>query len=169
MVRVRHGDAVWEEIKDRAGVSSLSFISNEPYPDEMTYKLVGAASEILKQPASALLEAFGEYWVLHTSQESYPDLMRMAGKSLPEYLQNLNHLHTRVEMIFPKLKPPRFECTDVGPRSLLLHHRTHREGMAPFTIGLVKGLGTMFGTPAKVTLVRERGKGSDHDVFEVSW
>ena len=33
MLRARHGDAAWERIKARAGVTSLGFISNEPYPD----------------------------------------------------------------------------------------------------------------------------------------
>jgi len=169
MVRSLHGDAVWEDIKARAGVTTISFVSNEPYDDEITYKLVGAASEVLKAPAEQILEAFGEYWVLETARGSYPDLMAATGQTLPVFLMNLNKLHVRVGMIFPKLQPPSFVCTDVQEKSLRLHHHTHRGGLAPFTIGLVKGLGKLLGTPATVSLVESREKGADHDVFAVSW
>lgn len=33
-------------------------------------------------------------------------------------------------------------------KSLLLHYYTHREGLAHFVVGLVRGLGKMFKTPA---------------------
>jgi two-component system chemotaxis sensor kinase CheA len=36
-------------------------------PDEVTYKLVGAASEVLGIPPNQVLEAFGEYWIIYGS------------------------------------------------------------------------------------------------------
>jgi hypothetical protein len=169
MVCTHYGERTWEEIKARAGVDVDVFMSNEAYPDQMTYALVGAASEVLAVPANKILEAFGEHWVLHTAQDGYGGLMRAAGKSLPEFLVNLPNFHTRVAMIFPKLQPPRFECTDVTAASLKLHYYTHREGLAPFVVGLMQGLGKMFGTPITVRPLESRGTGADHDVFEVSW
>ena len=41
------GEDKWELIKSKAGVDVDVFISNESYPDSMTYDLVGAASEVL--------------------------------------------------------------------------------------------------------------------------
>ena len=72
-------------------------------------------------------------------------------------------------MIFPQLKPPRFECTDVGANSLHLHYFTHRPGLAAFVVGLMQGLGKMFGTPVTVRLAASRDDGADHDVFVVTW
>ena len=169
MVCTHHGEAVWERIKATAGVDVDVFMSNEGYPDEMTYRLVGAASEVLGVPADKILEAFGEHWVLHTARDAYGGLMQAAGKSLPEFLSNLPNFHSRVAMIFPKLQPPRFQCTDVTDHSLKLHYRTHRRGLAPFVVGLMQGLGKMFVTPVAVRLVESRDDGADHDVFEVSW
>lgn len=169
MVCRHHGEAVWERIKAKAGVDVDVFISNDPYPDEITYRLVVAASEIIGVPADRILEAFGEHWVLHTARDGYGGLMQAAGRSLPEFLKNLNNLHTRVVMIFPKLRPPRFECTEVTGNSLRLHHFTERPGLAPFVVGLVQGLGKMFGTPATVRLVASRTEGADHDEFTVEW
>ena len=55
------------------------FVSNEGYPDGMTYDLVGAASSVLALPAPEVLEAFGRHWVIHTAQEGYGDLMAAGG------------------------------------------------------------------------------------------
>jgi len=169
MVCLHHGEAVWEQIKTQAGVDVDVFMSNESYSDDITYQLVGAASEILKVPAEQILIGFGEHWVLHTAQEGYGGLMQAAGKTLPEFLRNLPNFHSRVAMIFPKLQPPRFECTEITQRSLKLHYFSHREGLAPFVVGLMQGLGKMFKTPATVHLVESKQNGADHDIFEVQW
>lgn len=169
MVCSRHGEAVWERIKSRSGVDIDVFISNEAYPDEVTYKLVQAASELLDLPADRILTAFGEHWVLHTAQEGYGGLMQAAGRTLPEFLKNLPNFHSRVSMIFPKLQPPKFQCTETGPHSLRLHYVTHRPGLAPFVIGLMQGLGKLFRTPVTVRLAESKAAGADHDVFDVSW
>lgn len=169
MVERRFGADTWLEVRDRSGIGIETFISNDRYPDEVTYKLVGAASETLGIPAADILEAFGEWWVLHTAVEGYGALMDAAGRDLPEFLQNLNNLHTRVGMIFPELTPPRFECGEVTDHSMLLHHYTDRPGLGPFVLGLVRGLGKRFGTGVEIEQVVDRSTGSDHDVFRVGW
>lgn len=169
MVGMHFGAEKWEQIKTRAGVDVEVFMSNEGYPDEVTYQLVAAASEVLQLPADDILVAFGEHWVLHTAQEGYGGLMRAAGKSLPEFLGNLPNFHSRVSMIFPKLEPPRFECRDITAGALKLHYFTHRPGLASFVVGLMQGLGKLFRTPVTVRLLEARENGADHDVFEVTW
>ncbi len=166
---MHHGENTWERIKDQAGVEVDVFLSNQGYPDEITYRLVAAASQILGQPSEEILEAFGEHWVLHTAQEGYGALLRAGGRDLREFLVNLQDFHTRVKMIFPDLRPPAFECTEVTETTLSLHYRTHRPGMARFVVGLVRGLGRMFRTPVTVRITADREHGADHDVFHVEW
>ena len=67
MVCETHGEEAWEKIKEMAGIDVDVFISNEGYPDDYTYRLVAAASELSKTPADEILEAFGEHWVLRTA------------------------------------------------------------------------------------------------------
>ena len=169
MVIMHHGEEVWQRIKLKAGVDIEVFISNDGYPDEMTYKLVGAASEVLQLPAEEILLGFGEHWVLHTAREGYGGMMRAGGRTLPEFLRNLPAFHSRVAMMFPKLQPPRFECTDITDGSLRLHYYSHRPGLAQFVIGLMRGLGKMFHTPVTVRQLAAKEKGADHDIFEVTW
>lgn len=169
LVCMEHGEPMWEKIKERANVDVDVFISNDPYPDDLTYRMVAAAAELLQTPADQILHAFGEHWVLKTAKEGYGGIMQSAGKTLPEFLKNLNNLHTRVIMLFPKLNPPRFECTDVQAQSLKLHYYSERIGLEPFVVGLIVGLGKMFGTPATAVLAQGRDSAAGHDIFEVTW
>ena len=166
---MQHGEPVWEQIKAMAGVDVDVFMSNESYSDDITYNLVSAASAVLNIPADQILIGFGEHWVLHTAQEAYGGLMNAAGKSLPEFMRNLPNFHSRVTMIFPKLQPPHFECTDITERSLKLHYHSHRQGLAPFVVGLMQGLGKKFATPVTVRQTAIKNQGAEHDVFEVNW
>ena len=169
LVVTNFGEDKWEAIKTKAGVDVEVFISNEAYPDEITYKLVGAAVEVLGLPAEQILIAFGEHWVLKTASESYGPMMKAGGKSLKEFLVNLPNFHTRVAMIYPNLQPPRFECSDITEFTLKLHYFTHRPGLTSFVVGLVQGLGKFYGTPATCSILELKFEGADHDVFDVSW
>lgn len=169
MVVLNYGQDVWESIKAAAGVELDVFMSNEPYPDEMTYNLVGAASRILAKPSNEILFSFGEHWILHTAQSGYGGLMQAAGGTFPEFLKNLPNFHARVSMIFPKLKPPRFECTDILSNSLKLHYHSHRVGLEPFVIGLLSGLGKLFSCNVQVQQIAFKQQGATHDVFDVKW
>jgi Haem-NO-binding len=169
MVVMHHGEPVWEKIRARAGVDVEVFISNEGYPDELTYNLVAAASELLQVPVEKILIGFGEHWVLHTARQHYGGMLRAGGATLPEFLRNLPVFHTRVAMMFPKLQPPRFECSDLTEQSLKLHYFSRRAGLAPFVIGLMQGVGKMFDTPVTARQIAAREQGADHDVFELTW
>ena len=169
MVCDRFGEETWETIKQKAGVEESSFLSMEGYPDDLTHRLVKAASVVLELPASDIMQAFGEYWVEYTAQEGYGEMMEMSGDNLPDFLEDLDNLHSRVGVIFPQLKPPSFECSDMEEESLNLHYHSTREGLAPMVVGLVKGLGTKFDTEVEVTQTANREDGADHDEFLIKY
>ena len=66
-----HGTEVWGQICAKAGLPREPFISMDSYSDAVTYKLVGAVSEVLDIPAEQVLEAFGRYWTLYTAEKGY--------------------------------------------------------------------------------------------------
>lgn len=169
LVVTNFGEEKWRTIKARAGVEEEVFISNESYPDSLTYDLVGAASEVLETSAEDILIAFGEHWVLKTASESYGAMMKAGGLSLREFLVNLPNFHTRVSMIYPDLQPPRFECSEVGESSLKLHYFTHRQGLTNFVVGLVQGLGKYYESPALCELIETKDQNGECDIFDVSW
>ena len=98
MVIAGFGEDIWERIKRDAGVDLDAFVSMESYDDSITYSLVEAGSAVLNLSPEAILRAFGEYWVLETAAEGYAELMQAAGSTLPEFIGNLDQLHSRVLM-----------------------------------------------------------------------
>ena len=169
LVVSQFGEEKWQLIKQKAGVDIDVFISNEGYPDDITYQLVGAAAEVLGTTTREILIAFGEHWVLKTASDSYGAMMRSGGTSLKDFLIYLPKLHNRVQMIYPNLEPPRFECHDVRDTSMTLHYFTHRPGLTEFVVGLVQGLGKLYQTPATATATALKTEGADHDIFAIHW
>jgi hypothetical protein len=163
------GEEKWEAVKTRSGVDIDFFISNEPYDDDITYKLAGAVSEEMNIPVSAVLQTFGEWWILKTGKEKYGGLMDAGGNSLREFLINLPAFHYRVMLIYPKLTPPEFKVSNIEEQSIYVHYFSKREGLEEFVRGLLTGLGKMYNTPMEVEIIQSRNEGSDHEVFKVSW
>ncbi len=161
------GEAVWQQVCERAQVDPDGFLAMCPYHDDVTYGLVGAVSEALGQTPQQVLQAFGEYWVLYTADEGYGELMQAGGDDLRSFLGNLNDMHGRVETVFPKMRLPRFRVQDVAPGEYTLHYESEREGLAPMVVGLVLGLARRFDQRVEVRQIAERGDGRHDDVFAI--
>ena len=163
-----HGREAWERIRTAAGVNEPAFVSMKSYPDAVTYSLVGAASEELRVPAGALLEQFGEHWMVFTANEGYGDLIRTVGSTFFEFIATLNGLHARLSSLFPMLRPPGLRLSDITATSARLHYTSQRAGLAPFVIGLLKGLGRHFDVQVTAVLDKAKADGHDHDEFLVT-
>ena len=169
LVTENYGEETWNQIKEISGVQTDLFLSNEPYPDETTYQLAGAASKVLQTPVEDILVAFGEYWLLKTAMRSYGPLVTAGGSSLKEFLINLPSFHNRVMLIYPELQPPQFKVTHLEENSLHLHYYSDRPSLQHFLVGLLQGMGKMFDTVITIEQIESRDEGSDHEVFKVSW
>ncbi|PAX54846.1 heme NO-binding domain-containing protein [Brunnivagina elsteri] len=169
MVCDRFGEETWQKIKSKAEIEVNAFTSMEAYPDDVTHRLVKAASHVLDLPSADIMRAFGEFWVKFTSEGGYGELMEMSGDTLPEFLQNLDQLHARVGVSFPQLQPPSFESEQIDEETLTLDYHSHREGLAPMVVGLIEGLGERFNTSVEVTQRASKDEGSDCDRFEVRY
>lgn len=165
------GTEAWSNVCGRAGVQDDAFQAMEQYPDSMTYDLVAALCEETGLSSDQALEAFGEYWIKYTGAQGYAHLLDASGDSLPEFLHNLDDLHTRVALSFQELHPPTFTVSDETAASLSLHYYSHREGLGPVMVGLLKGLGDRF--RVEVTVEREirprTAEGHVHEVFHLQW
>ena len=166
LVTEGYGEETWERIRERAGLQGTDFILMDQYEDSVTYDLVGAASEELGIPATAVLEAFGAYWTKYTAEKGYGPLLDTAGKTFPEFLQNLDLMHTRVGTMFPDFVPPSFECRDITDHSLTLHYTSDREGLQHLVIGLLHGLGERFGIQVSVEMTTSTATTA---AFNVQW
>jgi hypothetical protein len=167
MVCSQYSEETWEQIKSQADVEIEAFISMDSYPDDITYRLVDAASVVMEMPATDILEAFGRYWLLFTAAEGFGSLMEMAGDNLPEFLQNLDNLHARVGLSFPELQPPSFLCSELEQESLKLHYYSDRPGLTPMVVGMLKGLAEKFNTDVDIQLTKSKEDGNDHQELSI--
>jgi hypothetical protein len=168
LVRNKFGDVAWERIRVRAGLPDEPFISMQQYDDKVTADLVAAASAELGAPPEAILEEFGAFWVRYTSESVYGELMKTAGRTLPEFLRNLDQMHTRIKLSFPHLRPPSFTVCDETPSGLTLRYYSERAGLAPLVVGLLKGLGARFNVLLAIEHRRD-DQPTPHDVFLLRW
>jgi Haem-NO-binding len=170
LITRQFGAVKWEAIRRDAGVDVEVFVGMEAYPDEITYRLVESASRILDVRPDELLEAFGEHWVEDTGRQGYGDLMNIGGKTFVGFLSELDNMHSRIALLFPKLRPPSFECSDIERTSVRLHYYSTRVGLAPMIFGLVRGLGRLFQLwDVKTEHLVRRDDGADHDEFVIRW
>lgn len=165
----RYGEEKWSAIKKRSNIDIDFFVSNEPYPDDITYKLVGAITEELQIPVNTILVSIGEWWVLRTGKEKYGSLMEAGGDTLREFLMNLPLFHNRIMLIYPKLTPPEFRVSDLTENSIHVHYFSKRPGLQEFVRGLLQGLGKMYNTPVNIELISSRDDGNTHEIFKLTW
>jgi hypothetical protein len=164
-----HGKEVWTEICRLSDFEDMDFIGMNPYPDKITYDLVKNASIVLKADAAAILEAFGEYWILYTADEGYGDLMDLTGSSFLEFLGNLDMLHYRINNIMPQLAAPQFSTRNQKENSVELEYRSHRDGLVPMLYGLIKGLGKRFNMVVSIEQIQVKNEQNDCHVFLIRW
>lgn len=163
------GEEKWMEICRLSNFPDEEFVAMSPYPDELTYTLVGSASTVLGVDAKTILHKFGEHWILYTASEGYGDLMNLSGQSIAEFLSNMDMLHDRISGLMPSLRPPKFVTKNVTEKSLELEYWSDRKGLVPMLFGLVDGLGKRFGVVTKVEHVHEKQHDGDCHIFAISW
>lgn len=94
--------------------------------------------------------------------------MRSAGSTLPEFLRNLDQLHTRVQLSFPYLSPPSFAVQAEHADGLELQYYSSRPGLASLVVGLLRGLGERFDLELEIKTERVETERA-HDVFQIRW
>ena len=161
------GEATWHDIRRKAGVEDEVFMRMDAYPDELTYRLVSAASQVLETPVPDLLREFGRYWTRYTLVEGYGAMLNDLGPTFQEALAALDGMHARVALLYPALKPPEFRVTDIDASKLSLRYYSHRSSLGPMVHGLVEGLAERFGIAIEVSHVYAKDAAHDHDRFDI--
>lgn len=149
------GEARWEKIENAANNSSDVYIGMQGYSDDVTYGLIGTATQELGVSVEACLERFGEYWVLEAAPGSYADILNATSDNIIGFLQNINFLHDRITSTFPNYIPPEFYIDEIGNGLYEVHYVSTREGLCYFVVGLLKGVGKRFKTDLEVVSFRQ--------------
>jgi len=163
------GEERWREVAELAGIPDEPIISMERYPDEVTYRLVQAASTHLGVESADIMRLVGRHWMLYTAEVGYGELLRGAGRTIAEFVGNLNTLHTRVQLSLPHLVPPSITLENIADSSMMVHYRSTRRGLTPLALGILEGLGTRFGLRLNITYECLELPVGEHTVFTLRW
>ena len=143
------GSKAWDILLKEANLSGNSYSPVKTYPDEEAFALVGAASRILNQSASEILEAFGEFLA--------PELIYLYSKMLDpkwktlDVIENTEKLvHTAVRVGNPGAKPPVLECIRTTENELQIMYSSDRQ-MCQLAKGIITGIARYFGETITVT------------------
>jgi hypothetical protein len=168
MVTERLGAAAWDRVKASVGFTDPIFVVMKPYPDELTYALVGAVAAEARMPATDVLRDFGRFWITYSDRQPWGKVMRSMGSDLRSLLLALDAMHARIEISFPGVTMPHFRVEERGA-GLRVHYFSPRPGLAPFVLGALEGLGALYREPVSVTQSADRAGGAAHDVFDVAF
>uniref|UniRef100_A0A6P7F963 guanylate cyclase n=1 Tax=Diabrotica virgifera virgifera TaxID=50390 RepID=A0A6P7F963_DIAVI len=145
------------------------FLVRQIYEDELTYNLIGAAVEVLKIPATTILELFGKTFFEFCQDSGYDKILQVLGATPRDFLTNLDALHDHLGTLYPGMKAPSFRCTErPEDGALILHYYSDRAGLEHIVIGIVKTVASrLHNTEVEVELIQTKDE-SDHVQFLIT-
>ena len=119
--------------------------------------------------AGTILEMFGEQFLLWCQESGYSKTLRLLGRSLQDFLTNLDALHDHLSIIYPQMDAPSFRCTGGLKKSeFLLHYYSDRPGLENIVMGIVKSVAReYYNTEVEMKLLVQKGLESDHSIFSI--
>jgi hypothetical protein len=165
VVTAAHGEDVWDQLLDDAGVDG-AYTSLGNYPDAELGLLVTAASQRLETPPDDVVRWFGEQ-TLPLFFERYPELFS-AQTSTRALVLNLNEvIHPEVNKLYPGASTPIFAFDTSSPDTLLMEYRSSRQ-LCSFAEGLLLGTAAHYGESIAIDQPRCMKHGHDHCVLAIS-
>ena len=113
---------------------------------------------------------FGEQFLVWCKESGYAKTLQLLGRSLQDFLTNLDALHDHLSIIYPQMDAPSFRCTEGGSNTEFhLHYYSSRNGLESIVKGIVKTVAREFyGVEVSMNLVKTKGEeGSDHSMFHI--
>lgn len=144
-------------------MANTVFLSFQPYPDEVTYKLIATTSREVGLSSAEILRRLGKFWVHFVKNEGYVNLMTTLGPGPYDMLAKLNEIHVRVGLMMADLQPPTFDCEMLPDGSCTLWYSSKRPGLAPMVLGLVEGVGALFESSTIVSEVSVSSRPGWHE------
>ena len=110
-LRARYGEGVWREVAVACGVDAQGFHSWRAQPDAVTARLIARAARRVAVRPSDLAEDAGA-WLAQV--EAIRRLLRFGGRDYGEFLQSLDQLPGRAEMVVRGLGLPPLRVSETS-------------------------------------------------------
>ncbi|KAL5006686.1 hypothetical protein ScPMuIL_015492, partial [Solemya velum] len=151
-----YGEETWQEIRIRANIQQVTFVTHERYSENMIPAMALAAAEVTGEEKNVIMDGFGIAFVSFVGQYGYDRILKVLGRHLRDFLNGLDNLHEYLRFSYPKLSPPSFFCENETRNGLTLHYRSKRKGYLHYVKGQIRQVAKIFyKTKIDVDVVRE--------------
>ncbi len=133
-----YGTAVWDQVRKKAKIDSVSFSSHNQYSETLFNKIMKTLADITDQDKNVLMEMLGVEFVDFVSQFGYDRILRVLGRHIRDFLNGLDNLHEYMRFSYQKLKPPSFFVEKETDTGLTLHYRSRRKGYVYYVKGQIR-------------------------------
>ena len=138
------GEAAWSKSLALSGLSEEHFISAAHYDDIMTYSLIEAISIECKITINEVLKAAGRHWIEYGMKAGYGSIHALTGRTLIEFIENLDRMHESLKRTLPKAVLPTFQLISAEPDRIEVIYRSERDGFDTFVCGVLEGVTEYF-------------------------
>ena len=114
------------------------------------------------------METFGNHFYKYCKQSGYDRILKILGRTLREFLCNLDALHDHLGSIYPGMNAPSFRASERPDGGLNLHYYSNREGLGYIVIGIMKTVAReCLNTEIEIYIDKEKIGKDDHVIFAV--
>jgi len=152
-VKETYGDNTWAEVLDVSDVNPDVFVEMRPHSDEDTLAILGAAVEVTGDLLNEHLESFGRFWIRRIATHDFRGLIDTHGSSFSQLITNLNSMHKKISSTFLNYQPPKFRMKHIEGQNYQVLYESHRLGLTPFVVGILRELSDFFGEPMTINSV----------------
>lgn len=132
------GEEGWDKVVNAQGRENVAKLSSCPYPDDLMYGIIIAASETLGVTINFMLEQYGRHFLRHLFEQGYGNMLRCLGSSLPDFIGSLNDMHVHFSLSYEHMQVPIFYVQNPTGTSLELVYEASRPGVWPIVAGMLK-------------------------------
>lgn len=146
VVEQEHGEVVWDEVLDDAGVSGV-YTALGNYDDGDVMALVAALAAHTDQPPADVLRWFGRSAMPYLATR-YPDFF--SPEDPVTFVTTLHDvIHAEVVKLYPGAVPPALAFSDVTGRTVTVEYRSER-ALADLAVGFLHGAADVYGTTLSI-------------------
>ncbi|GMT36065.1 hypothetical protein PFISCL1PPCAC_27362, partial [Pristionchus fissidentatus] len=168
-IREHYGEAVWVEVKYVCGVDQDTYTMDEICSEGLAHRIIWACHDVTNDSVDAIISEIGYFFYKFLGKYEFNKIVRVLGRTFPQFLNGLDNLHEYLRFSFPKLKPPSFYCEHESRTGLTLHYRSKRRGYLHYVKGQIKCIAReLFQTDVEIELLdHENDNNMEHVIMRL--
>ena len=165
-VRDTYGADVWSDVAAAAGLGFDNFEALLTYDDDLTDRVMDAASQRLAKPVDVLMEDLGTYVITAPGFDRLRRLFRFGGATFVDFLHSLDDLEDRVRLTVPELHLPRLALQDLNAERLTPSCDFDRPGWGHVVVGVLRAMADDYGALVMLEYCGD-GPGGEQVMIEI--